>query len=208
MNPLRRNVHTRHERPRCIRIHSVFLSCRVVSLLPAPLSYFGHTAGGMGLFVPNCLLQDLMSQFPSVLAVSPSPSQVNGQVEGNHTALSDVGVLNQTQGRVGSGVSQGARCATKPCFEELFEQAGSSPSKTGLEVYETNTRANLADSPQPPRPSPLPTPTRSVGQRSRSVEVSPGSLEFDKFAIPVSPDSSEESSTNPFSQDWIQEQVP
>ena len=40
------------------------------------------------------------------------------------------------------------------------------------------------------------------------MEVSPGFREFDKFAIPVSPESSEESSINPFSQDWIQEQVP
>ena len=112
-----------------------------------------------------------MSQIPSVLAVSPPPSQVNGQVEGSQSALSEVGVLNQTQSREGSGVSQGARCATKPCFEELFERVRSSPFKTGMEVYETNVRENLADSPQPPRLSPLPTPTQSVGQPSRRMEV-------------------------------------
>ena len=117
-----------------------------------------------------------MSQIPSVLAVSPSLSPVNGKLEDSQTALSDPGVLNQTQRRVGSGISQGARRGTKPCFEELFEQVRSSPFKTDLEVYETNVRANLADSPQPPRPSPLPTPTQSVGQRSRLMEVSPDLL--------------------------------
>ena len=141
-----------------------------------------------------------MSQFPSVLAVSPSPSPVNGQLEDNQTALSDVGVLNQTQGRVGSGVSQGARCATKPCFEELFEQVRSSPFKTCLEVYETNTRANLAESPQPPSSSPFSTSTQFVGHRSSFMEVSPGSHEFDNFAITVSEESVEESSSNLFSQ--------
>ena len=86
-----------------------------------------------------------MSQIPSVLAVSPSLSPVNEQLQDSQTALSDVGVLNQTQGRVGSGASKGARCAKKPCLEELFEQVRSSPFKTGLEVSENNVRANLAE---------------------------------------------------------------
>ena len=83
-----------------------------------------------------------MSQIPSVLAVSSSPSPLNGQLVDSQTALSDVGVLNQTQGRVGSGVSQGARCPAKTCFEELFEQVRSSPFTTDLEVYATVVRAN------------------------------------------------------------------
>ena len=115
-----------------------------------------------------------MSQSPPVLAVPLSPFQMSGQVEGSQTDLSDVGVLNQTQGRVGSGLYQGAPGATKPCFEDLFEQVRSPPFKTDLEVYETNTCANLADSPQSPRPSPRPSPAQSVGQPSRRSLVVQG----------------------------------
>ena len=150
--------------------------CRTPLLLSAVQLSFSWTIVTLGLRAAF-ERQDVISQTSPVLAapfssVQVSPSKV--QVENSRPARRSLDDQSQTQGRVGSRITQDAPLAAKQSFDDLFEQVWSTPFKTGLEVSETKTPANLANSPPPPRPPPLTTPTQSVGQPSRRMEVPPG----------------------------------